>query len=50
MLCESFGDASTVNPGWTLCDLDRRMTMRFYIESKEVSDPWKVERENISPK
>ena len=39
--------ASTGNPGWTPFDLDRRMTMRFDVESKEVSDPWKTERENM---
>lgn len=39
--------ASTGNPGWTPFDLDRRMTMRFNTESKEVSDPWKTERENM---
>ncbi len=39
--------AATGNPGWTPFDLDRRMTMRFNTESKEVSDPWKTERENM---
>ena len=39
--------ASTGNPGWTPFDTKRRMTMRFDTESKEVSDPWKAERENM---
>ncbi len=39
--------ASTGNPGWTPFDTKRRMTMRFDVESKEVSDPWKTERENM---
>ena len=42
--------ASTVNPGWPSFDLDRRMTMLFDTKSREVSEPWKTERENISPK
>lgn len=42
--------ASTGNPGWPSFDLDRRMTMRFDTKSREVSEPWKTERENISPK
>lgn len=39
--------ASTGNPGWTPFDLDRRMTMRFDTESREVADPWKTERETM---
>ena len=42
--------ASTGNPGWTPFDTGRRMTMRFDTESKEVSDPWKTERENMPMK
>ena len=38
------------NPGWTPFDTGRRMTMRFDTESKEVSNPWKTERENITMK
>ena len=38
---------TTGNPGWTPFDLDRRMTMRFDTESREVADPWKTERENM---
>lgn len=39
--------AFTGNPGWTPFDTKKRMTMRFNTESKEVSDPWKAERENM---
>ncbi|MGN1038092.1 MAG: carboxylesterase family protein, partial [Mailhella sp.] len=39
--------ASTGDPGWAAFDTSRRMTMRFDVESREVSDPWKTERENM---
>ena len=42
--------ATTGNPGWTPFDTDRRMTMRFDVESREVSDPWKTERKNMPMK
>ncbi|WP_137681243.1 carboxylesterase/lipase family protein [Aurantiacibacter suaedae] len=37
--------ARTGDPGWTAYDLDRRMTMVFDTESREVSDPRAWERE-----
>lgn len=42
--------ASTGNPGWTPFDTTRRMTMHFNTESREVSDPWKTERNNMPMK
>ena len=39
--------ATEGNPGWTPFDTEKRMTMRFNVESTEVSDPWKTERENM---
>lgn len=35
------------NPGWTPFDTEKRITMRFNTESKEVSDPWKTERNTM---
>lgn len=32
-------------PGWTPFDTEKRMTMVFNENSREVSDPWKFERE-----
>lgn len=39
--------ASEGNPGWTPFNLERRMTMSFNSESREVPDPWKSERETM---
>ena len=39
--------ATTGNPGWTPFDLERRMTMCFNSESREVSDLWKSERQTM---
>ena len=39
--------ATEGNPGWTPFDTEKRMTMRFNVESTEVSDPWKTERETM---
>ncbi len=39
--------AAKGDPGWTPFDTTRRMTMRFDVQSAEVSDPWKTERETM---